>query len=165
MSFELPPRPGERPRTTPCAPHTQISQNSAPEVHRAFKVRAFELPFVRREPSGISVPGAEALVLPHEHACGPPEAFMIGREFAHVHPAHDGSMHLMLPLEVARELTGKGWGEPHPMAEAGYIPANAVMAYAPRDSAEIDTLLGILRISWDFACGHINRPSPIVIHE
>jgi hypothetical protein len=33
---------------------------------------------------------------------------MIGREFAHVHPPHDGSMHLMLPLEVARELTGKG---------------------------------------------------------
>jgi hypothetical protein len=65
MSFKLPPRPGERPRTTPCAPHTQISQNSAPEVHRVFKVRAFELPFVRREPSGISVPGAEALVLPH----------------------------------------------------------------------------------------------------
>jgi hypothetical protein len=90
---------------------------------------------------------------------------MIGREFAHVHPAHDGSMHLMLPLEVARELIGKGWGELHPMAEAGYIPANAVMAYAPRGSAEIDTLMGILRISWDFACGHINRPSPIVVHE
>lgn len=40
MSFEFPPRPGERPRTTPCAPHTQISQNSAPEVHRTFKVHA-----------------------------------------------------------------------------------------------------------------------------
>jgi len=39
------------------------------------------------------------------------------------------------------------------------------MAYAPRDGAEIDTLLGILRNSWDFACDHINRPSPIVIHE
>jgi hypothetical protein len=57
MSFELPPRPGKRPRTTPCAPHTQFTQNSTPEMHRAFKVRAFELPFVRREPSGISVPG------------------------------------------------------------------------------------------------------------
>ncbi|MGQ0596778.1 luciferase domain-containing protein [Aquabacterium sp.] len=75
---------------------------------------------------------------------------MIGREFAHVHPAHDGSMHLMLALDVARELVGKGWGEPHPIAETGYIPANAVMAYTP-DGAVIDTLLGILRISWDFA--------------
>nr|WP_268967093.1 luciferase family protein [Parazoarcus communis] len=101
------------------------------------------------------------MVLSHERACGPPQAFMVGREFAHVHPADDGSMHLILPLE----LVSKGWGEPHPMAEAGYIPANAVMAYAPRDIAEIDILLGILRTSWDFACGHINLPSTIVIHE
>ena len=72
-------------------------------VEAEVKRRAFELPFVERRPSGISVPGAEALVLPHAHACGPREAFMIGREFAHVHPGYDGSSHLMLPLPVVEE--------------------------------------------------------------
>lgn len=165
MSFELPPRPGPRPRTTDCAPHEQVSQNSPAEVHALFKARAFELPFVERRPSGISVPGAEALVLPHDHACGPPEAFMIGREFAHVHPAYDGSSHLMLPLEAVAELIAKGWGEPHPMARLGYIPANAVMAFAPRDAAEVEVMLQILKTSWEFARGKLANPAPVHIHH
>jgi hypothetical protein len=115
LCFSLPPRNGPRPETTDCAPHEQVSQNSSREIHAQFKDRAFQLPFVERHPSGISVPGAEALVLPKSHVCGPPEAFMIGREFAHVHPAYDGSSHLMLPLEVVEALFAKGWGEPHPM--------------------------------------------------
>ena len=77
MSFELPSRSGPRPTTTDCAPHEQVSQNSPPEIHAEFKRRAFELPFVERRPSGISVPGAEALVLPHAHACGPREALSL----------------------------------------------------------------------------------------
>ena len=61
MSFELPSRSGPRPTTTDCAPHEQVTQNSPPEIHAEFKRRAFELPFVERRLSGISVPGAEAL--------------------------------------------------------------------------------------------------------
>ena len=164
MSFELSLRTGPRPTTTDCAPHEQVSQNSPPEIHAEFKRRAFELPFVERRPSGISVPGAEALVLPHAHACGPREAFMIGREFAHVHPGYDGSSHLMLPLPVVEELIAKGWGEPHPMARQGVIPANAVMAFAPRDEAEIDVMLRLLHTSWDFARGKLANPAPVQIH-
>ncbi len=161
MSFELPPRPGPRPRTTDCAPHEQVSQNSPAEVHALFKRRAFELPFVERRRSGISVPGAEALVLPGDHACGPAEAFLIGREFAHVHPAYDGSSHLMLPLPVVDELIAKGWGEPHPMARLGYIPATAVMAFAPRDAAEVEVMLQLLRVSREFARGKLGNPLPV----
>lgn len=80
-----------------------MSQNPPSEIHALFKRCAFELPFVERRPSGISVPGAEAWVLPPAHACGPREAFMIGHEFAHVHPAYDGSSHLMLPLSAVTE--------------------------------------------------------------
>ena len=164
MSFELPMRVGPRPTTTDCAPHEQVSQNSTPEIHAAFKRSAFELPFVERRASAISVPGAEALVLPHAHACGPREAFMIGREFAHVHPAHDGSSHLMLPLAAVEELIAKGWGEPHPMARLGYIPATAVMAFAPRDENEVDVMLRLLTTSWDFARGKLANPAPVHIH-
>jgi hypothetical protein len=35
-------------------------------------------------------------------AVGPPEAFLIDREFAHLHPAPDYSLHAMLPLELAQ---------------------------------------------------------------
>lgn len=164
MSFELPPRPGRRPQTTDCAPHEQVSQNSSVEVHALFKNRAFKLPFVGRHRSGISVPGAEALVLPQAHACGPSEAFMIGREFAHVHPAYDGSSHLMLPLPVVAELIAKGCGEPHPMARLGYIPATAVMAFAPRDEAEVEVMLRLHRVSWEFARGKLGDPVSVHIH-
>jgi hypothetical protein len=165
MCFELPERAGPRPQTTDSAPHEQVSQNSPAGIHALFKRRAFDLPFVDRRPSGISVPGAEALVLPRDHACGPPEAFMIGREFAHVHPAYDGSSHLMLPLPVVTELIAKGWGEPHPMARLGYIPATAVMAFAPRDAAEVDVMLRLMTTSWEFARGKLANPAPVHIHD
>ncbi len=93
---------------------------------------------------------------------------MIGREFAHVHPAYDGSSHMMLPLAAVEELIAKGWGgEPHPMASTGYIPANAVMAFAPRDEAEIDVMIKILTTSWGgFARGKLANPAPpIQIHD
>ena len=161
--FELTPRAGLRPATTDCAPHEQVSQNPDAATHRAFKLRAFNFPFVERRPSIISVPGAEALWLPHDHAHGCRESFMLGNEFAHVHPAYDGSMHLMLPIECTRELFAKGWGEPHPMAASGMIPETAVMVFAPRDEAEIETALKILATSYDFARGKLENPSVLKI--
>ena len=72
------------------------------------------------------------------------EAFLIGREFAHVHPPYDGSMHMMLPPEAVDEVLAKGWGEPHPMARRGLIPPTAVMVYAPRDAAEVEAILHMI---------------------
>ncbi|HEX6113677.1 MAG TPA: luciferase family protein, partial [Geminicoccaceae bacterium] len=112
----------------------------------------------------ISVPGAQALWLSEEVAGGRPEAFLIGREFAHVHPPHDGSMHMMLPPETVGELLGKGWGEPHPMARRGLIPATAVMVYAPRNAAEVDTVLQVIAASYRFARGDDPQPPHPPIH-
>jgi len=161
--FELMPRAGLRPNTTDCAPHEQVSQNPDAATHQAFKARAFDFPFVQRRHSMISVPGAEALCLDHDHAHGCTESFMIGNEFAHVHPAYDGSMHLMLPIECTLELFAKGWGEPHPMAASGMIPKTAVMVFAPRDRDEIETALKILTTSYDFASGKLNNPNAVKI--
>ena len=72
---------------------------------------AFSLEGVREEPSGISVPGARALVL-IESVSGNRDAFMIGREFAHIHPEPlGGSLHLKLKEDDASEVIEKGWGE------------------------------------------------------
>jgi hypothetical protein len=148
----LPSRAGDRPRTTPTNPHTQLDQQPADlrwveELAR----RAFALPGVLEEPSRISVPGARALVLAPDEPAGPPEAFLIGREFAHLHPAPDHSSHAMLPPDTVAAAVAAGWAEPHPVALRGLIPPTAVMLYAPRDEAELDVVEALLRASHAFA--------------
>ena len=152
MSSSLPVRAGERPRTTPTNPHTQLDQQPSDlrwidELAR----RVLALPGVVEAPSRISVPGARALVLAPEEATGPPEAFLIGREFAHLHPAPDHSLHAMLPTETVTDAVAAGWAEPHPVALRGLIPLTAVMLYAPRDEAELDVIESLVRASHAFA--------------
>jgi hypothetical protein len=148
----LPLRAGARPRTTPTNPHTQLDQQPA-DSHwtEELALRVFALPGVIEMPSRISVPGARALVLAPGEALGPPEAFLIDREFAHLHPPPDHSLHAMLPLEAASEAVAAGWAEPHPVALRGLIPPNAVMLYAPRDEAELDVIESLVRASHTFA--------------
>jgi hypothetical protein len=152
MPSSLPVRVGDRPRTTPTNPHTQLDQQPADlgwveELAR----RVFALPGVIEQPSRISVPGARALVLAPEEATGPPEAFLIDREFAHLHPAPDHSLHAMLPPETVTEAVAAGWAEPHPVALRGLIPATAVMLYAPRDEPELDVIEALVGASHAFA--------------
>src|SRR3954468_20196307 len=102
MPSSLPTRAGERPRTTPTNPHTQLDQQPGDlrwiaELAR----RVFALPGVVEQPSRVSVPAPRALGLGPEEPTGPPEAFLIDREFAHLHPAPDHSLHAMLPAGTA----------------------------------------------------------------
>jgi hypothetical protein len=115
--------------------------------------RVFALPGVEERPSAISVPGARALWLREGLPTGPPEAFMIGREFAHIHPIPDGSLHVALPPEIAHKATGKGWAEQHPVARMGYIPQNVVMIYAPRDVQEVEVVAGLVVEAYRYAGG------------
>src|SRR5215212_7378971 len=136
----LPKRSGSRPRTTPTNPHTQLEQNPQPEM-------------VEERPSAISVPGARALWLGEEVPTGPQEAFMIGREFAHIHPMPDGSLHVALPPQVAEEAISKGWAEQHPVARMGYILQNVAMIYAPRDAQEVEVVAGLVVEAYRYASG------------
>jgi hypothetical protein len=149
----LPKRSGHPPRTTPTNPHTQLEQNPERQVVEELARRVFALPGVEERPSAISVPGARALWLSEDVQAGPPEAFMIGREFAHIHPMPDGSLHAALPPEAAREAVEKGWAEQHPMARMGYIPPNVVMIYAPRDAEEIEVVAGLVVEAYRYASG------------
>lgn len=149
----LPERAGQRPNTTPTNPHTQLDQNPEDLVVRELAQRLFALPDVEERPSAISVPGARALWLRDEVSPGPPEAFLIGREFAHIHPMPDGSMHAALPPELAEEVIEKGWAEQHPVARMGHIPPNVVMIYAPRNAEEIEIVAGLVAESYRHAGG------------
>ena len=148
----LPMRVGDRPRTTPTNPHTQLDQQPTDmRWSEELARRVFALPGVVEDASRISVPGARALVLAPGEPVGPPEAFLIDREFAHLHPAPDHSLHAMLPTETVTEAVAAGWAEPHPVALRGLIPPTAVMVYAPRDDAELEVIESLVRASHAFA--------------
>ncbi|WP_219415842.1 luciferase domain-containing protein [Pseudonocardia nigra] len=148
-------RRGPRPAATPDAPHRQLDQQPLdPEIVRRLGERMFAVaPGAHEEPSGISVPGARALVLDADTPTGPPEAFLVGREFAHVHPAPDHSLHMTLPLELARRAVQQRWAEPHVAVVAGLLPPTFVMVYAPRDERELHVVLALLAASHRFATG------------
>jgi hypothetical protein len=150
---DLPERGGPRPRTTPTNPHTQLEQNPERELVEELARRVFAIPGVEERPSAVSAPGARALWLREGVVAGPPEAFMVGREFAHIHPMPDGSLHAALPREVAREAVEKGWAEQHPVARTGRIPPNVVMIYAPRDAGEVGVVAGLVEEAHRYAGG------------
>ncbi|MEA2395360.1 MAG: hypothetical protein QOJ82_3251 [Solirubrobacteraceae bacterium] len=148
----LPRRAGKSPRTTPNNPHTQLDQQPTdPALIEELARRAFALPGVVERPSRISVPGARALTLAEDEPTGPRHAFLIDREFAHLHPAPDHSLHAMLPEDVAAAAIDAGWAEIHPVARLGMIPPTAVMLYAPRDETELDVVERLVQASHAFA--------------
>ena len=153
MTDPLPRRRGSTPSTTPTNPHTQLDQQPEDRTQRDLLAEAvFALDGVEERPSRISVPGARALWLV-EGADGPPEAFMVGYEFAHLHPGNDQSLHAMLPRTLAAEAIEAGWAEEHPVARMGLIPPTAVMLFAPRDDEERAVVESLVRASHAFARG------------
>ena len=145
---QLPRRPGSRPRTRrrDGAAHAQLSQNAPVELQETLFEWARALPGVIAGESLVSVPGARALFLDESVAEGPEEAFQAGTEFAHIHPVHDGSLHLTLPAVMVREVEERGWGERHPVSPS-------VMVYGPRDQFELEVVWRLLRDSYRFAVG------------
>ena len=64
-----------------------------------------------------------------------------------------GSLHLVLPEDVAREVIAGGWAEFHPLVEQGVLPPTNVMVYGPRDEAELETVWSIVQASHAHAHG------------
>lgn len=145
----IPARQGAKPLTTPQTPHMQLNQISPVALQEQLWQAMSALPGTQSRPSGISMPGTRALWLDQ---AGPAEAFMVGREFAHLHPASDGSLHMTLdPQTHALALAG-GWAEPHPLA-GRFAPATTSLVYGPRDHAELDMVWWLVQQSYRFASG------------
>src|SRR4051812_16707552 len=153
-SMDLPLRAGDRPRATATLPHSQLDQQPASTRDLDFVLaEAATWPHVTVRPSRIAVEGSRALVLTDDADPGSTEAFMIGREFCHGHAGGDSSLHAALPPELARAAQVAGWGEPHYLVHSGQAPPSITMLYAPRDEAERDTILRLVRASYEFALG------------
>ena len=154
MISNLPQRSGNRPATTSMLPHSQLDQHGPDEVIEQLHEWCFSLPSIANEHSGISVPGARALVV-HDGVDCNHEAFMIGREFAHIHPHPDnGSMHVKLEAADAKAVVDAGWGEDHYLVTQGHYPPGLIMVFSPRDAAELEVVKTIVAQSYEFATGN-----------
>lgn len=150
----LPRRAGDRPEVHSRIPQSQVSDTSPPELQEALWARISALPGLTSGPSQISVPGARGLVA--RQATGPDEAFLVPsvKEFAHLHPTHDGSLHLALPLDLVGDAVARGWAQLHMWAGVRLSPG-FVMVYGPRDEVELDIVTGIVEASHAYAHGEL----------
>ncbi|WP_418315796.1 phospholipase [Piscinibacter sakaiensis] len=138
--LKLPERRGKRPRTHIGLPHCQLEQNAPPALFERLAERLLATPDTEFGPSLVSVPGARAMFVPACRRCNTRFGFIRGREYAHLHPPEDGSMHLVLAPDDMAELLLRGWGEPHPLVGSGRILPTVAMVYAPRDEVELETI-------------------------
>lgn len=148
----LPEREGPRPQVSTKTPQAQLTQNSSPSMQEELFSRLSALPGVAVRPSAISVPGARAFTLPN--GTGPQDAFLVPQagEFAHLHPSHDGSLHVTLPPLMAADVITKGWGVAHPLAGLRVTPG-MVMVFGPRTEPELQVVLAVVAFSRTWAQG------------
>lgn len=150
-SIALPTRAGSRPQTTNTNPHSQLTDIPSPSFSDALLERIAEMPDVELAPSMRAPAGTYGAYLKPEAAKGPAEAFLLPREFAHLHSAPDASFHLTLPEPIRSEAIEKGWAEPHPLAGQPSVSPQIVMVYAPRDPQEVETVMALVTASWRYA--------------
>ncbi|WP_392544280.1 alpha/beta hydrolase [Oryzobacter telluris] len=148
----LPHREGPAPEVSWDIPQQQLSQTAPESLQESLFQRISALAGVHGGPSHISVPGARAFALPD--GTGPHDAYLVPgvREFAHLHPAYDGSLHLALPAAHAADLVAHGWGVPHPWAGTR-LAAGFVMLFGPRTPDELETVLAVVRAAHAVASG------------
>lgn len=149
----LPRRAGGRPQTTPATPHVQLDQPAPAALQAELWRRMVNLEGVRAGHSLISEPSSRALHLDPALALGPREAYLVEREFAHLHGDGSGSLHLTLPEPWRAEAIANGWGEIHPAARAGIAPPTLMMLYGPRTDEDLAVVWQLVEASYHYARG------------
>lgn len=144
--MELEPRVGPRPATSSGGSHRQLEQQAPPELWGRLVAEVFTLPHVTEGRSQVSPLTSRAVLLDDLQEVSDPSTSLAPDpplEPVHLHGVSDTSIHLCLPRERARQVCELGWGEPH-----GYADHDTeIMVYGPRDSHELDVVLGLIRES------------------
>ena len=158
---EAPSREGPLPDTPAGIPHQQHNQNAPIPMQEALRASAAALSGIRFEATPFSLSGSVGWRLDEDAAQGPVEAFIPrSLEFVHQHVPEDGSMHMLLPQELAEIALAKGWGIPHPFTETiSGENSEYVMIFGPRNEAELKTIWIIAQISYYQARGLSMAPN------
>lgn len=149
-------RLGAPPKMRRALPHIQLDQLPEPEIMQDLVERCLTIPCILSKQSRMASPGCHALCLADACALGPPDAFIDGHEFCHIHPALEGSIHLTLPKVLREEVVRLRWGEPHPIAYGGIL-TSLLTVYGPRDRDEMDVVFELVRQSCHFAHGQLHE--------
>ena len=147
----LPTRDGPRRETTGGVPHIQINADPVPEVDAELRRRVYAIPGIEERPTQVSLPGALALWLADDVELEHPEVPQAGREFGHFHP--DGSLHLWLPTERAKEVDETKWGELHPWVERDNFWDGVVMIYIPETDEEAAVTFQLVVDAYNYITG------------
>ena len=152
---EAPPREGPSPNTPNGIPHQQHNQNAPVNMQEALKASASALASIKFEPTPFSLMGSVGWRLDESAAQGPAGAFIRETtEFCHQHVPADGSMHMLLPSDLATVALEKGWGVIHPLNDSiSGEGSDYVMIFGPRDEGELKTIWIIAQISYYQARG------------
>ncbi|WP_443189692.1 luciferase domain-containing protein [Nocardioides sp. JS614] len=139
----LPHRAGPIPEIVGPAAHSQWSQIAPVMVQEELWSRMRSLPYTYMAPTLVSVSHARALHVAGGIGSARPERFQRGREFAHLHPPHDGSLHLSVPAQVMEQVVGARWGVPHPVQDA-------LLVFGPRDRHELEVVWHLVQLSYEW---------------
>lgn len=155
---KLPGRAGPRPEVSWTIPQQQKSQIAPTHLQERLLDEIRTLPGVDVGPSRISVPGARGFTL--REGSADEQAFLVPQvgEFAHLHPTYDGSLHVVLPPELAADVSTKGWGRPHMWAGTILSPG-FMLIHGPRDDDELAKVRAIVTASHAYASGTLPRPA------
>lgn len=148
-----PRRKGPTPKTTVRNPQQQLDQIPDAAAYQAFRDVISDWPGVIKAPSMRAPHGTIGLYLDDDAARGPGEAFLLGTEFAHLHPLPDGSLHMVLPEDVKAAAVAAGWGLAHPLAGTSTVSPQTTLIFAPRDAEEREVVAGFVRAAEHFARG------------
>jgi hypothetical protein len=151
--ISLPRRNDPAPATTRQNPQQQLEQIPDRANYETFRQIVSAWPGVIKRPSLRAPIGTIGLFLADADAKGPEEAFLLGTEFAHLHPLPDGSLHMVLPPSVHAASIEAGWGIPHPMAGMPTVSPQTILIFAPRDAAEREIVSQLISAAEAYARG------------
>ncbi|MGL1890698.1 MAG: DUF5519 family protein [Spirochaetaceae bacterium] len=148
-------RKGEAPEFATGIPHQQYSQNAPVVLQEQLRVAISKLPGVVLEPTPYSLAGSIGWRLKKTFAGDLSGAFIRDSlEFAHQHIPSDGSLHMILPNNIAKSVIEKGWGIMHPWTDSiSGENSEYLMIFGPRDEEELKVIWIISQISYLYARG------------
>ncbi|OAK98152.1 hypothetical protein IQ06DRAFT_295514 [Phaeosphaeriaceae sp. SRC1lsM3a] len=167
LPLRLPERDSSRPRLgSHPVPQRQLSQLPSVEMRQRLITRFEALGSVAKERGLVDVKMSlyerqHSALFVSENVEWQPIAHQSRGEISHIHAGKDGSIHVVLHPKDCMTVLEKKWGQRHALSGAeslkriaGFsIPINYVLVYAPRDDAELEVAMTIIKASIQYMTG------------
>ncbi|KAL2007592.1 hypothetical protein VTN00DRAFT_9030 [Thermoascus crustaceus] len=158
----IPHREGKRPRVGPhVVPQRQLNQIPGDEMKQKLTTAIRSLyeqnKHLLKVGQSVYEKHTEALFLADSVTGNNPVGEHSVGEISHVHGTSDHSVHVTLAPQDCKKVLLAGWGQRHALdgsrimkrfgGPGKYLPREYILIYAPRNDAELQTVLRIVRAS------------------